>query len=136
MTRRKPTEMTKLIEELAKRIEAEPARADKKALESLESMTVGDPWARAYARSVFVQQWLAASCSQFSRELRAIITACTIVFALGACATDEPEPIPYCVDIGAPDSLLCTAGGLCSWEGQECCQKPAPGRPVDERCAR
>lgn len=68
--------------------------------------------------------------------LSKLLVVIALALSFGACATeDEPEPPPLCSDIGAPDSLLCTAGGVCWYEGVECCQKPAPGRPVDEKCA-
>lgn len=42
--------------------------------------------------------------------------------------------LPHCTTIGAPESLLCTSDGVCSWEGRPCCMSAAVGRPVNERC--
>lgn len=67
--------------------------------------------------------------------LSKLLVVIALALSFGACATeDEPEPLPRCVDIGAPDTLLCNRAGLCSWEGVECCIEPTHGGRADERC--
>lgn len=65
---------------------------------------------------------------------RLLITA--LLFT--GCVDDEqpePEKLPTCAEIGAPADLLCTATGLCTWEGMECCSVPASGfQQPDPRC--
>lgn len=56
---------------------------------------------------------------------------------LGACATDDdtpPAPPPTCAEIMAPSTVLCNSGGLCDYNGQECCNPVHPGVPHDPVC--
>ena len=52
---------------------------------------------------------------------------------LAGCATDEPPP-PRCYEINAPDSIACNVGGLCEWEGAECCNIPTRNSQPDPKC--
>lgn len=72
---------------------------------------------------------------------RAAKVALVIALLAGAgCVSDDdsPEPLPLCHEIGAPDSLLCNAAGVCTWASPDgpidCCVAPLPGREPSAQC--
>lgn len=61
-------------------------------------------------------------------------TLLVAIALLTGCVTEDEPPPPTCEEIGAPDSLLCSAGGLCAWDGVECCAPPRLGAAADPKC--
>ncbi len=60
------------------------------------------------------------------------LLALVALVALAACGVDG-APVPTCAELGAPDTLLCSQDGVCSFEGQACQRITAPTNPLVDR---
>ena len=68
--------------------------------------------------------------------MKSVLAAWFALAVFVGCTDDEqaPMPPPRCSEIGAPSTLICNGGGLCDWNGQECCNPVRPGVAPDPTC--